>query len=336
MREVVMRQTQKLLLALTLAAAPLAANAAPALRADVVIASDIVRIGDLVNEAGEFAEVPVFRAPDLGHVGTVPTRQVLDALRRQGLDEVDARGISAVTVTRASHRFGPEEVEQRIAGALSGHPSLGDPSQLTVTFDRELRALHVDPAATVLNVVSAYYDPRTQRFDVTLSAGGAAPLRLRYTGSAMATTPVAVLTRPVGRGDVIRASDVVVERRPRATVPSGAIDTPERLVGLAARRPLVASQPVRPGDLMKPELVRQNETVTLTYEAAGLLLSVRGKALDSGAEGDTVNVINIQSKRTVQGTVVGQGRVSVANLTPQIIVGERRVAAPASATTLTE
>jgi flagellar basal body P-ring formation protein FlgA len=41
-------------------------------------------------------------------------------------------------------------------------------------------------------------------------------------------------------------------------------------------------------------------------------LTMRGKALESGAEGDTVNVLNIQSKRTVQGTVSGPGRVTLA------------------------
>ena len=39
---------------------------------------------------------------------------------------------------------------------------------------------------------------------------------------------------------------------------------------------------------------------------------MRGKALEAGAEGDIVNVLNVQSKRTVQGTVTGPGRVTVA------------------------
>jgi flagellar basal body P-ring formation protein FlgA len=63
---------------------------------------------------------------------------------------------------------------------------------------------------------------------------------------------------------------------------------------------------------MKPDLVLRNEAVTLIYEAPGLMLTIRGKALESGAEGDLVNVLNIQSKRTVQGTVSGPGQVTMA------------------------
>jgi flagellar basal body P-ring formation protein FlgA len=34
--------------------------------------------------------------------------------------------------------------------------------------------------------------------------------------------------------------------------------------------------------------------------------------LDSGARGDAVNVLNMQSKRTIQGTVSGPGQVTMA------------------------
>jgi flagella basal body P-ring formation protein FlgA len=44
----------------------------------------------------------------------------------------------------------------------------------------------------------------------------------------------------------------------------------------------------------------------------GITLTVRGKALESGAAGELVNVQNLQSKRTIQGTVTGQGVVTVA------------------------
>ncbi len=62
---------------------------------------------------------------------------------------------------------------------------------------------------------------------------------------------------------------------------------------------------------MKPELVGRNETVTIVYEVPGIVLTMRGKALEPGAQGDLINVLNIQSKRTVQATVTGPGRVTV-------------------------
>ena len=40
---------------------------------------EIVRIGDLVENAGAAADVPMFRAPDLGQTGAVPVARVADA-----------------------------------------------------------------------------------------------------------------------------------------------------------------------------------------------------------------------------------------------------------------
>ena len=68
---------RKLIVALTAlttlsAAAAASEPAHPKLRAEAVIAGDIVRIGDLVENAGIVAQVPIFRAPDLGFSGSTP------------------------------------------------------------------------------------------------------------------------------------------------------------------------------------------------------------------------------------------------------------------------
>ena len=55
------------------------------------VAGDIVRIGDLVENAGIVAQVPIFRAPDLGFSGTVSAEAV-------------ARGGAPARADRARHR----------------------------------------------------------------------------------------------------------------------------------------------------------------------------------------------------------------------------------------
>ena len=56
----------------------------------------------------------------------------------------------------------------------------------------------------------------------------------------------------------------------------------------------------------------------LIYEAPGLYLTGRGKAIDSGTEGDVVNIVNLQSKRTVQGVVTGPGQVTITAPGPRL------------------
>ena len=69
---------------------------------------------------------------------------------------------------------------------------------------------------------------------------------------------------------------------------------------------------------MKPNLVQRNETVTLVYEAPGMVLTIRGKANDSGTEGDVIGVLNEQTKRVAHGVIIGPGRVAVTNGSPRL------------------
>jgi flagella basal body P-ring formation protein FlgA len=83
------------------------------------------------------------------------------------------------------------------------------------------------------------------------------------------------------------------------------------------RKPLRAGQALRAADIAKPDLVQRDANVTLIFQSAGLYLTIRGKALDSGTEGDTVSVVNLQSKRTISGTVIGRDQVAISVATPR-------------------
>src|SRR4051794_11319498 len=88
--------------ALLIAVSVTPAAAQARLKAQASVTGDIVRIGDLVENAGAAANTPIFRAPDLGQTGVVPSLAVLEAVRPYGLSAVDARGLGEVSVTRMS------------------------------------------------------------------------------------------------------------------------------------------------------------------------------------------------------------------------------------------
>lgn len=293
--------------------------ARPKLKADAVVDGDIVRVGDLVANAGIIADVPIFRAPDLGGTGTVPAEAVVEAVRGHALVGLDTGGLSEVTVTRASRTIPAEDVERCIARALSARFALGNAKDIALNYDSELRALQVAPAAKGEPRVSRItYDAYNGRFYAVVELPGGAHAPLRLSGRAVVTAEVAVLANPVARGAVIKDSDVQFERRPRAETGNDAATDRAQVVGLAARSALEAGRPLRIAQLMKPEAVQRNEQVTLIYEVPGIVLTVRGKAAEGGAEGDTISVLNEQSKRTVQGLIVGPGRVVVDNRAPRI------------------
>jgi flagellar basal body P-ring formation protein FlgA len=295
------------------------ALAAPVLRASVTVSGDVVRIGDVIDNAGSAAQIAIYRAPDLGTTGILPTAQVLAALQAHQVIGVDTRDIQQISVTRLARTLEAKDIELQIARALEHRNGLGDAANLSLTFDRGVEDLQLEASNTgAMRPSSVWYEPRAGRFDVTFeiaNASVATPTRLRFTGRAVETVEAAVLARDVERNEVLKSSDVVVERRPRAEV-GGDVASRQRAVGMQARHQMRAGQAMRMADLAKPDLVQRDQTVTMIYEVTGLYLTVRGKALEGGTEGDVVSVLNLQSKRTVSGTVVGRGQVAISVATP--------------------
>jgi flagella basal body P-ring formation protein FlgA len=293
----------------------------PTLRAQVLINGDVVRVGDLVENAGSAAQIAVFRSPDLGTTGSVPIAQVLQALRTHQVIGVDVKDVREVVVTRAARTLATKDVEAQVAKALSGRAGLSEAGNIAVTLDRDAGPLQLDAANRGdLTPVATRFDTRNARFDVVfevINAATAAPTRLRFTGVAYETVQTAVLTRSVDRGEVLKTSDLVIERRPKSEVGTD-LATRDLALGMQMRKLARAGQVLRSADFGKPDLVQRDQNVSIVYQTPGLYLTMRGKATDSGAEGDTVSVINLQSKRVVQGTVVGPGQVLVAPIAPTI------------------
>jgi flagella basal body P-ring formation protein FlgA len=291
------------------------------LRASVTVSGDVVRIGDLIDNAGTAAQIAVYRAPDLGTTGTLPIAQVIGVLRAHQVIGVDTRELRQIQVTRLARSLDAKDIELQLARALEHRGGLGDAANLSLTFDRDLQDLKLEASNTgALQATSARYEPRSGRFDVTFEIANdsiATPTRLRFTGTVIETVEAAVLARDVERNEVIKSSDVVVARRPKAEVGND-VAARDRAVGMQARRQLRAGQALKTTDLAKPDLVTRDQNVTLIYESAGLYLTIRGKAQDSGTEGDVVSVLNLQSKRVVSGTVIGRGQVSISVATPRL------------------
>lgn len=288
--------------------------ATPTLRASITVTSDVVRVGDLIDNAGSAALIPVYRSPDLGTTGALPVAHVLAVLRAKQVIGVMTGDIKEVQVTRLARTLVNKDLETAVASALERRFGLGDAANITVTFDRGIADMRLDASNTgVLQPVATRYDARSGRFDIAFEINNdnnPAPTKLRFTGTAIETVEVAVLTRDIDRVDLLKASDVAMERRPKAEV-TGEAASRDRTLGMQLRRPMRAGTPIRVADIVKPDFVQRDQNVTVIYQVPGIYLTTRGKAIESGAEGDTISVLNLQTKRTLSGVVTGRGQVTV-------------------------
>jgi flagella basal body P-ring formation protein FlgA len=122
---------------------------------------------------------------------------------------------------------------------------------------------------------------------------------------------VVVARRSMERNETISEDDVSLVKRDLAKVPPGAILDVRDAVGQKLKLS------VGPGTILKksmvdmPPLVKSGDVVTLVVETDTLKITALGKVEQTGAEGDTVQVINLTSKKRVYGEVIDKRTVQV-------------------------
>ncbi|MCJ2092746.1 flagellar basal body P-ring formation chaperone FlgA [Methylobacterium sp. J-072] len=283
----------------------------PRLRGDVTARGDVLALADLVEGAPDFlAARPLFRSPALGATGTIQTRRIVEAAAALGVTGLETGGRMQIAVQRAARRLGPPDIEAALKRGLESGYGL-DPRSVAVRFDGDgptlLAPVDLAGQAAALDLT---YDPRSRRVSGLVSLGER-QASLRVSGVVIELREVAVLTRALNRGDPVREGDLVVERRPREAVASDAQLGVSTVLGEVAQHPLPAGTVLRVSDTALPELVARGESVTIVYETASVSLSMRGLSNEAGRMGAVVNVVNVASKKVLQATVIGPGRVSV-------------------------
>lgn len=294
-----------------------AAPARPTLRADIIVSADIITLGDLISGLHpQDAAVSAFRAPALGETGTIQASRIMATAEAKGLTSIDASGLAQVVVTRAGRRITANDIEMAVKDALAERHGV-DARALSLVFDNGSPVLVVEPGLTgALSALDVNYDPRARRVSATVMLPGSAAMRLkpaRITGQLVETMEVVVPLKTIARGELLTERDVIIERRPRDGQNGDLVSEATAAIGKMARRQLGAGVALRLSDIQRQEVIARGELVTMTYDGPGVSLSLRGKANEAGAPGDVISITNPTSKRVVQGTVIGPGRVSVNN-----------------------
>ncbi len=135
---------------------------------------------------------------------------------------------------------------------------------------------------------------------------------------------VPTLNTIVRTGDIIRQDQITWSEVPERLLPNNYFALPEELVGL------VAQQTIRPGVVigkatLKPEpLVRKDELITVVYQAPGLAISLRCKALGDGHKDQAVRCENSTSKRVIDARVIGESLAVIEAANPAVQVADVR------------
>lgn len=310
------RTLRILALCLPLAMAPVAGSFAevgkPILKLKSDVTADAVLLGDLFdNIDAEKAQIRVDQAPAPGNRATYQPSQLAAFARMHGVDWKPQTYMDKVVVERVGQQVSRETIDAALRKALAAKGVTGD-----LEFEIASRAYQLyvsEVQAPTVAVELNHYDPDSRSFIAEFRAPADEPRadRIRVAGRAHVLIDVPVLNRRMMPNEIIRASDLTWVKMRSGGMLANHATLLEDVLGRTPKRPLQAGQPIRQADIGAFSLVQRNESVTMIVRTKTMTLTVQGKALDDGGEGQTIRVQNPKSNRTVEGRVTGPGEVTV-------------------------
>lgn len=310
-----------LIAALALAVPPARATEAPAapvaLKSDSVIDGELVTLGDIFHGLADKAATPIARAPAPGERIRLPARWLARVAQAYRLDWQPRSLYESVVVRRASTVVDGEVIRDAVLSVLRER---GLDGELAVKLDGGEQRLRLPSAAApTVAVTSLTYESRSGRFVAHLAAPDAeAPsVRATVTGEAVRMIEVPVLRRRIDTSDVIGKGDIEWAAVRADRLARNGITEADAVVGKTPRHSLRPGTVLRTSDLQRPLLVEKNDLITIELKTARMHLTAQGRAMQNGARGDVIRVVNTKSKSALNAQVVAPSTVVVAAATSE-------------------
>ncbi|MCF7976969.1 MAG: flagellar basal body P-ring formation protein FlgA [Chromatiaceae bacterium] len=119
-----------------------------------------------------------------------------------------------------------------------------------------------------------------------------------------------VLTREIAPGTQVTAAMLTQREGNLSELPREAVLEPASIIGQVARRALAAGIPLQQRQFEAKPLVRRGQQVSVEARGANFRVSREGKALDTGALGDSVRV-QFGHRDLINARVVGEAKLVV-------------------------
>ena len=134
--------------------------------------------------------------------------------------------------------------------------------------------------------------------------------RCRVTAQIDLYVQALVAARNLSRGQVLYDSDLSLSMIPYAQS-KGSLTSPELAVGQTLKNNLAAGEALRDRYLGKSVVIRRGDMVTIVAQQGGLRVTASGQARQDGAIGETISVVNVNSKKVVTARVIGPNQVEI-------------------------
>jgi flagellar basal body P-ring formation protein FlgA len=284
---------------------------AATLRTNTTLHASTVRLSDLFEGVDDKADRVLGPAPGPGGRVVVEAPQLRAIARQFGVDWRPASSADRAVLERLGRALRRDDVMDAIRSALIAAGASADCDVDLAAFSPPLVPVDAVPRPLVSDID---YDAAVGRFSAMLSVAGEGmdPLHFRVDGRADDTILLPVAAARLVAGSIVGPKDVRMARVRTSLLRGDVTRNPSDAIGMQTKRVIAPGQPLFINELMRPSMVVKGATVLMVLDSPGIALTAQGQAIESGAIGERIRVLNPSSRAAVEAEVTGPDRVRVA------------------------
>jgi flagellar basal body P-ring formation protein FlgA len=286
--------------------------AAVGLKEDSVVTGNTITLGDIFTGLPRDADKVMGISPQPGREMVLDARTLLRIAIALDLPWRPETSADTVIVKRAATIVDRDMIDEALHASLADKGITGE-YKLVMAEDPQNMILPQDMTPGV-EVSSLNIKQGSDWFEATLAAPSKdQPLTTRrISGRIERMAKIPVLRENLNNGTVIGVNDIDYITIPQRNLKSDIVLRAEDLTGRTPRRLLTAGVALNANDLEAPRLVARGEIITMVFNQDGLQLTAQGKALEHGAKGDRIRVVNTSSNKTIVAEVTNDKEVTLA------------------------
>jgi len=293
----------------TLLSAPILSTSvwAASPRSYITVSSDIT-LGDVFEDVTVNADHVLAPAPALGKSMTLSTYDLNRISKAFNLGWHSTGNAYKTVIKRSSTVFEHNQAVILLKQALA--EKMNSDSFEMELATRDLGFVLSGNVTEELSVKSLKLNPVHNTFSANIGIAGKTK---RVSGHVFHLIDVPVLSQRLNKGDIISKRDIEYITLREDDLTTNILTNAQNLIGQTPRRGISASRPIKASDVHAPLIVKKGDLVIMILKKGSLSLTTKGKALDNGAKGDMVRILNTNSRQTIEAQVTGPQKVTVSN-----------------------
>ncbi len=292
---------------------PFKTASAIGLKENSSINSDTIKLGDIFYDLPRDSDSNrvLGNAPRAGEDMVINARTLLRIAIALDLPWRPSSNMDQVTLYREATVIEYEQIENEILNKLNDKGIYGD-YEINIPKQYHKIILPQDQNPE-MEITDFNLDQRNNKFSATIAAPSSKnPIKyFKIKGIINPVITVPVLATNLQRGHIINQNDIKYIKIREKDFTRDVIVDAQKLVGMTARRMIIAERPIKEVEVIAPQIVKRGELVTLSLNNGAMSLTTQAKALENGAKGDVIRVVNTASNKTLQAIITGENNVTI-------------------------